>query len=355
MPSTNPSVVLKLKQELAFEDRPIPEIKDPHFVRVEIKAIGLCGSDYHYYHDGELGPFKVEKPMVLGHESSGVIEAVGSAVTSVKVGDRVAVEPGYPDRYDPNTMRGKYNLDPNIVFAATPPHDGTLARYFVVPEDFVYKLPDHVSFEEGALCEPLAVAIHANKLGETTFGSQVYIFGAGPIGLMIASAAKAYGATEILVIDIVQDKLDLAKKVGATHVYNLGDDRGVPFQEVVKKLHSTYFVPNTVFEATGAEVCILTGVAATGNAGVYVQVGMQGLVCKFPIGTIGVTECVVKGSFRYNYGDYIDAVKMVSLGLIKSDVFITHRYKFKESVEAYKFAGTGKAVKIMIEGPTEED
>ncbi|GMM35353.1 L-iditol 2-dehydrogenase [Saccharomycopsis crataegensis] len=356
MPSVNPSVVLRKKHDIVYEDRPVPKLQDPHFVRIAIKKTGICGSDVHYVQHGETGPFVVKSPMVLGHESSGVIVEVGSAVTNVKVGDRVAVEPGYPSRYSKETMRGLYNLCPHMAFAATPPYDGTLARYFTVPEDFVYPLPDTVSFEDGALCEPLAVAVHANKLGNTTFGSSVYVFGAGPIGLLITATAKAYGATDILVIDLFDDKLEMAKKLGATAVYNSSNDKGVAPAEIVKKLHQTYFVPQVVLEATGAPPCIQVGVAATGNAGTYVQVGMSGNeVNGFPIGAIGVTEAVVKGSFRYNFGDYEDAVKLLANGKVDGSLLITHRFTFKEAIKAYDFAATGKAIKIMIDGPTDED
>ncbi len=354
--NNNPSFVLRKKQDMVFEDRPVPEISDPHFVKVAIKKTGICGSDIHYARDGELGPFVVNSPMVLGHESSGVIAEVGAAVSKVKVGDRVAVEPGYPSRYSTETMRGKYNLCPDMKFAATPPYDGTLCRYFLVPEDFVTVLPEHVSFEEGALAEPLAVAVHANKLAQTTFGSQVYVFGAGPVGLLIVATAKAYGATDILVIDLFEDKLELAKQMGATATYNSKDDKNVPLQAQVNKLHETFFVPDTVLEASGAEPCMRVGVAATGNAGTYVQVGMgKNEIDKFPIGAIGTTEAVIKGSFRYNYGDYRDAVKLLASGKVDAKLLVTHRFTFKQAKEAYELSGSGKGIKVMIDGPTDED
>ncbi|CAI4718600.1 ALS_1a_G0044760.mRNA.1.CDS.1 [Saccharomyces cerevisiae] len=182
-PVSNPAVVLEKVGDIAIEQRPIPTIKDPHYVKLAIKATGICGSDIHYYRSGGIGKYILKAPMVLGHESSGQVVEVGDAVTRVKVGDRVAIEPGVPSRYSDETKEGRYNLCPHMAFAATPPIDGTLVKYYLSPEDFLVKLPEGVSYEEGACVEPLSVGVHSNKLAGVRFGTKVVVFGAGPVGL----------------------------------------------------------------------------------------------------------------------------------------------------------------------------
>ncbi|KXS93318.1 hypothetical protein AC579_7162, partial [Pseudocercospora musae] len=159
MGQENLSFVLDKAGSVRYEDRPVPKLKSSYDVIVNVKYTGICGSDVHYWVHGEIGHFVVKSPMVLGHESSGIVSEVGDGVTTVKKGDRVAMEPGIPCRRCVNCKSGKYNLCPEMAFAATPPFDGTLAKYYCLPEDFCYKLPQHISLEEGALLEPLSVGV----------------------------------------------------------------------------------------------------------------------------------------------------------------------------------------------------
>lgn len=350
----NPAFFLRKAHDVVFANHDVEPLAE-YGVRVEPKRTGLCGSDLHYYEQGRNGPKIVQAPMILGHESAGVVAAVGPKVTSVKVGDRVAIEPVKPSRHSKETLSGNYHLCPDMKFAASPPGHGTLARYFQVEEDFVHKLPKHVSLEEGAICEPLAVAVHANKLGNTTFNSTIFVFGAGPVGLLVASTARAFGASKVLVIDLVEDKLELAKKLGATHVHNSGNDRGKSEEDIVEYLTTNFFHPDIVFDATAVKPCIRLGMMSVRTGGTYVQVGMGMLDMNIPLGAIGRKEATVKGSFRYGFNDYRDAVELVSSGKVPAKEIITHRFAFKDAEKAYQLAGAGKAVKIMIDGPTEDD
>jgi len=153
-------------------------------VLLAMDSVGICGSDVHYLAHGRIGDFVLTKPMIIGHESAGVVAKLGKKVTTLKVGDRVAIEPGVPCRKCDHCKQGKYNLCPGMVFCATPPYDGNLTRYYKHAADFCFKLPDHVTMEEGALLEPLSVGVHACKRAEVTLGSKVLILGAGPIGLV---------------------------------------------------------------------------------------------------------------------------------------------------------------------------
>lgn len=360
---SNPSLVLNKIDDITFETYESPVISDPHDVLVEVKKTGICGSDIHYYAHGKIGEFVLTKPMVLGHESAGVVAAVGPGVTSLKVGDKVAIEPGVPSRLSDEYKSGHYNLCPHMVFAATPNSNegepnppGTLCKFFKSPEDFLVKLPDHVSLELGALVEPLTVGVHASRLGKVTFGDHVAVFGAGPVGLLAAAVARKFGAASVTVIDVFDNKLQMAKDIGAaTHTFNSKASK-TPFSEVLPAGHR----PNVVLECTGAEVCIQQGVLALRSGGRFVQVGNAGGYVKFPITEFATKELTLYGSFRYGYGDYKTSVDILDenykngkeSALIDFEALITHRFTFKDAIKAYDLVRSGAgAVKCIIDGP----
>lgn len=196
------SFILNKPYDVTFAERPKPAIESPHDVLLAINYTGICGSDVHYWAEGRIGSYILKDPMVLGHESAGTVVSVGPKVKTLKVGDRVALEPGYPCRRCDPCLSGHYNLCPEMHFAATPPHDGTLAGFYSTPEDFCYKLPEHVSSQEGALVEPLAVAVHIVKQAKIKPGQSVVVMGAGPVGLLCCAVVKAYGASKIVSVDI---------------------------------------------------------------------------------------------------------------------------------------------------------
>lgn len=211
--------------------------------------------------------------MVLGHESSGIISAVGDGVKSLKVGDRVAMEPGVPCRRCVRCKSGTYNLCPDMQFAATPPFDGTLAKYYSLPEDFCYKLPESVSLEEGALVEPLAVAVHVvARQAVVTPGSSVVVFGSGPVGLLCCAVAKAFGATKIVAVDINEERLAFAAKYAATRT--IVSQRESATDAAARIIESCDLGPGAdfVIDASGAESCIQTSIHVVRIGGTYVQV-----------------------------------------------------------------------------------
>lgn len=360
----NPSLVLNKIDDISFEEFDAPEITQPNEVLVEVKKTGICGSDIHYYAHGKIGDFVLTKPMVLGHESSGVVVAVGKSVTSVQPGDKVAIEPGIPSRLSDEYKSGHYNLCPHMVFAATPnstegePNPpGTLCKYFKSPEDFLVKLPPHVSLEMGALVEPLSVGVHASKLASVKFGDRVVVFGAGPVGLLAAAVARKFGAAGVLVVDIFDSKLQLAKDIGAaTHTFNSKTGGGA--KELVEAFDGQ--APNVVLECTGAPPCIQLGVLALKQGGRFVQVGNAGAYVQFPITEFATKELTLFGSFRYGFNDYKTSVTILDenykngkeKALIDFEALITHRFKFTDAIKAYDLvrAGSG-AVKCIIDGP----
>ncbi|KAL2675622.1 hypothetical protein Neosp_011812 [[Neocosmospora] mangrovei] len=352
--ASNLSFVLNKPGDVTFEERPKPTLEDPHDVLVAINYTGICGSDVHYWVHGSIGKFVVTDPMVLGHESAGTIVEVGEKVKTLKVGDRVALEPGYPCRRCTNCLAGKYNLCPDMVFAATPPYHGTLTGYWRAPADFCFKLPENVSQQEGALIEPLAVGVHIVKQANVKPGDSVVVMGAGPVGLLCAAVARAYGASKIVSVDIVQSKLDFAKDFAATHTY--ASQRVSP-EENAKNILELAGLPDgadVVIDASGAEPSIQASIHVLKVGGSYVQGGMGKSDITFPIMAMCIKEATVSGSFRYGPGDYPLAIELVATGKVDVKKLVTGIVEFKEAEEAFKKVKEGEAIKVLIKGPNEE-
>ena len=210
--------------------------------------------------------------MVLGHESAGIVHAVGDKVKTLKVGDEVAMEPGVPCRRCVRCKDGKYNLCPDMAFAATPPYDGTLARYYTLPEDYCYKLPENMSMEEGALIEPTAVAVHITRQASIKPGDSVVVFGAGPVGLLCCAVAKAYGAKKIVTVDINDERLNFALKYAANASFKSARVSAQENAENLVKECELGMGADVIIDASGAEPCIQTAIHALRMGGTYVQV-----------------------------------------------------------------------------------
>lgn len=308
----------------------------------------------HYWVHGAIGHFVVKEPMVLGHESAGTIIEVGSDVDNLKPGDRVALEPGYGCRRCGNCRAGKYNLCPKMIFAATPPYHGTLTGLWAAPADYCYKLPDNVSLQEGAMIEPLAVAVHIVKQAVVKPGQSVVIMGAGPVGLLCAAVAKSYGASKILSVDIIQSKLDMAKEFAATHTYV--SQRIAPEEnaKAIKDLLSLPDGADVVIDASGAEPSIQTSLHVVRMGGTYVQGGMGKSDITFPIMALCLKEVTAKGSFRYGPGDYELAVDLVATGKVDVKRLISDVVPFKQAEEAFSKVKQGEVIKVLIAGPNEK-
>ncbi|KAF2112190.1 chaperonin 10-like protein [Lophiotrema nucula] len=350
----NPSFVLEKQGKVSYEDRPIPEFKSPYDVLVKPRWTGICGSDVHYWVHGRIGPFVVESPMVLGHESAGIVTKIGDKVTSLKVGDEVAMEPGVPCRRCVRCKEGKYNLCADMAFAATPPYDGTLARYYSLPEDYCYKLPKGMSMEEGALIEPTAVAVHITRQAAIKPGDSVVVFGAGPVGLLCCAVAKAYGAKKIVTVDINEERVQFALKYAATTSFI---SQRVSAEENGANLIKDADLglgADVIIDATGAEPCIQTAIHALRLGGTYVQGGMGKPDITFPIMTMCTKELNIKGSFRYGAGDYQTAVDLVAGGRISVKELITGKVSFDDAESAFTDVKAGKGIKILIEGPKDD-
>ncbi|XP_055332429.1 sorbitol dehydrogenase-like [Paramacrobiotus metropolitanus] len=344
-PDTNLSAVLQSVKNLRLEEMPIPQ-PGPHQVQIAIQKVGICGSDVHFWQRGYIGDYVVKAPLVLGHETSGIISAVGEGVTHLKKGDRVAIEPGVPCRRCDYNKEGRYNLCSHVTFCATPPWHGTLARYYVHDADFCYKLPDHVSLEEGALCEPLSVAVHACRRAGIVIGYNVLVCGAGPIGLVNMLSARAMGASKVVITDVSEERLKFAKELGADHTINVtGKDPKAVAALVAECLGRQ---PDCAIECSGAETSQALAIYSTKSGGCVVLVGMGTLENKLPIMDALCREVDIRGSFRY-LNCYPTALEMVASGRVNVKPLITHRYALEQALEAFETARIGAGIKVMID------
>jgi D-xylulose reductase len=352
--ASNLSFILNKPHDVSYADRPVPALEGPHDVLVAVNYTGICGSDVHYWQHGAIGHFVVREPMVLGHESAGTVVEVGSAVSTLRAGDRVALEPGYPCRRCGPCLAGRYNLCPDMRFAATPPYHGTLTGFWTAPADFCYKLPDAVSLQEGALVEPLAVAVHIVRQAAVTPGQSVVVMGAGPVGLLCAAVAGAFGATKVVSVDIVESKLEFARGFCSTHTYA---SRRVPAEENAASIRELAGLPDgadVVIDASGAEPSIQTSLHVVRMGGTYVQGGMGKPDINFPIMAMCLKEVTAKGSFRYGSGDYKLAVELVASGKVDVKKLISGTVPFDQAEEAFKKVKEGEVIKMLIAGPNEK-
>jgi D-xylulose reductase len=333
------------KGKISLRDFIINEELGPSDVRIAPCSVGICGSDIHYYLDGEIGSFIVNKPMILGHEASGRIIETGYDVKNIKVGDRVCIEPGIPDWSGKPSKLGLYNLDPGIVFWATPPWHGCLRENVVMPESLVYKLPDHISFEEGAMVEPLAVGVHAATKAGIKPGDVALVLGAGTIGWVTALAALASGCSRVVITDVKQDRLAVAEKYRAITPVCVADGA---LADTVEKITDGWGC-NVVFETTGSGKVYEDVADFICPGGTFVIIGTPHGNAGVNIGALQVKEATIKTIFRYA-NVYDRALALLSSSTIDVKPLITNRFSFDESVEAFEFAAALPAgsIKTMI-------
>jgi L-iditol 2-dehydrogenase len=328
----NRAAVLHGVGDLRIDDVPMPA-PGPHDVVVQIHSVGVCGSDVHYYEHGRIGDFVVDQPLILGHESAGVVVALGEKATRHEIGERVALEPGVPDGTCEQCRAGRYNLCPNVRFFATPPIHGAFATYVAINEQYAYALPDSISFDAGALLEPLSVGIWANRKAGTTIGSRVLVTGAGPIGILAALVAKAAGAGWVGVVDVNPDRLRQAK--------DLGVDEAIDGRDQTSLKERT---PDVLIECSGVAPVVHSGILALAPAGHAVLVGMGAESDQsLPVATIQARELVVTGTFRYA-NTYPEAIALAASGRVPLDRLVGARLPLEEAEKALRMGHTDPAV-----------
>ena len=331
--------------KMGFEERDIPTPKADE-VLVKLDYVGICGSDLHYYETGAIGDYVVEPPFVLGREPGGVVVEVGEDVTHLKVGDRVALEPGKTCGHCEFCKEGKYNLCPDVVFFATPPVDGVFQEYVAHEADLCFKLPENVSTMEGALIEPLAVGMHAAILGEARLGKSIVILGAGTIGLMVLQACKSLGATDITVVDVMDKRLDLAKELGASRTINGAKEDTVALLRS-EELFGDHGV-ELVFECAGSTFTANQAVQIVARGGKIMMVGTQSK--PVPIDFLKINrEVTIQTSFRY-CNNYPQTIEAIASGKFNVKDMVTHVYDYKDVQQAFMDAIDPEKKTDMVKG-----
>ncbi|WP_102143301.1 NAD(P)-dependent alcohol dehydrogenase [Mycobacterium hubeiense] len=328
------AAVLTEPGRIELQQRPIhtPRAGD---VLIRVSSVGVCGSDTHYYREGRIGSFVVEKPLVLGHEAAGTIVGVGDAVDPDRIGQRVSIEPQRPDPDSDETRRGLYNLCPHMEFYATPPIDGALCDYVTIGAAFAHPVPDTMSDDAAALCEPLSVGIAAVRKAGIDGGATVLIAGAGPIGIVIAQLARAYGATEIVVSDPSEPRREQALAFGATTVLD-------PLSQPIGDLGVDCFI-----DASGAQAAVVAGIGAVRPAGRIVLVGSGAESMELPTQLIQNRELVLTGVFRYA-NTWPTAIALVESGRVDLDAMVTTHFPLEKTAEALDSDRTPGSIKTVV-------
>lgn len=328
------AAVLVEPGRIEMQERPVPTPAADD-VLIRVSSVGVCGSDTHYYRHGRIGSFVVEAPLVLGHEAAGTIVDVGASVDRSRIGQRVSIEPQRPDPDTEETRRGLYNLCPHMRFYATPPVDGALCDYVTIGAAFAHPVPDTMSDDAAALCEPLSVGIAAIRKTGIDGGGRVLITGAGPIGIALTQVARAFGATDIVVSDPDEHRREQVLGFGATRVLD-------PTVEPIGDLNLDAFV-----DASGAPSAVADGIRAVRPAGRVVLVGSGAETMNLPTQLIQNRELVLTGVFRYA-NTWPTAIALVESGRVDLDAMVTAHFPLEKAAEALDSDRTPGSVKSVV-------
>ena len=338
------ALVLEKREQISIRDVILEEKVGPKEVKIALHTVGVCGSDIHYYTNGSIGQFVVEKPMILGHEASGTVIEVGEGVSHLALGDRVCMEPGIPDPMSKASLLGMYNLDPNVVFWATPPVHGVTRETVVHPAAFTFKIPESVSYGEAAMVEPLAVGMHAANKARVRPGDFAVVTGAGTIGMVTALAALSAGCSRVLVTDVQDARLDIIGKYPSIETVNVAkQDARARILELTDGWGA-----NLVFEASGSPGAISQVFDLLCPGGCVVLIGIPIEPISLDVPGAQVKEARVESVFRYA-NVYPRALDLLQSGAIDLAPLITETFSFAESVEAYNYAVKPKATSVKIQ------
>ncbi|KAF1808650.1 GroES-like protein [Eremomyces bilateralis CBS 781.70] len=323
----------------------------PGEVTIAVKSTGICGSDIHFWHAGCIGPMIVTDKHILGHESAGEILAVHPSVTNLKPGDRVAIEPNIPCFNCEPCLTGRYNGCENVEFLSTPPVPGLLRRYVNHPAQWCHKLPESLDWEDGALLEPLSVAVAGVKRAGVALGDVVLVCGAGPIGLVTAACVKAAGAAPVLITDIDESRLEFAQKAvpGVRTLLVKRGETPEDFAGRVKQLAGGQEIA-LAMECTGVESSVAGAIQAVKFGGKVFVIGVGKSEMTMPFMRCSTRE--VDLQFQYRYANtWPTAIRLLENGVIDLKMLVTHRFKLEEAEKAFHTASDVKsgAIKVMIQ------
>ena len=331
--------------ETELVEKDIPGIKDDE-VLVKVEYVGVCGSDLHYYEQGRIGDVRVQFPFILGHEAAGEVVKLGKNVTHLKIGDKVALEPGKTCGHCEFCKTGRYNLCPEVEFFATPPYDGVFQEYAAHRADLCFKLPENVSTMEGALIEPLAVGFHASNQGGAHLGQTAVVMGAGCIGLVTMMALRAEGVDKIYVVDVIEKRLQKAKELGATEVINGKEKDAV--EEVLRLTGGAG--SDLVLETAGTDITANQAVRMAKKGSTIVMVGYSASgEITLPMSLALDKELCFKTVFRYRH-IYPMAIEAVASGKVDIKGIVTNVFELDEIADGLEQCVKNKAeiVKAVI-------
>ncbi len=336
----NRAAVLYEPLVVRIEEREAPS-PGPRDVLVQVSAVGVCGSDVHFFEHGHIGDVIVESPMILGHEASGVVVSLGSDVRNRVIGERVSLEPGVPCSVCAQCRSGFYNLCPDVVFFGTPPVDGAFAQYVTINEEFAYPVPDSVSDLAAALIEPFSVGLWAVKNARVAPGDRVLVTGAGPVGVLSALAAKIAGASSVTITDVNVHRLAVAASHGIDRTIDVSK---VSLAEIGEKF-------DVLIECSGVPEVARQGIRSLRPRGVAILVGLAADGnYELPVGFIQNREIEIRGTYRYA-NTYPKALRLVEAEMVDLDSLVTDEFSLDQSADALQASRTDPAAMKVVVRP----
>ncbi len=334
LPPTMAACFLLEKGRLELRDLPTPTAQDNQ-VLVRVASVGICGSDLHFFREGRVGIEVISSPLVLGHECSGTIVAVGAGVDANRIGSRVSLEPQHPCRHCRECKKGLYNLCPEVQFFGAPPTGGALSEYVLLDSDFAHSIDDRISDDAAALIEPFSIGISAVRKGKMRGGDRVLIAGAGPIGVLAMLAAKACGAGQVVMTDPFAERREMAIDAGAAAAFHPA--------ELDQQLRFDLFI-----DCSGNEGAVLAGMAALVAGGTAVLVGVGADVLGIDPDLIRRREITVTGVFR-SANCWPDIIELLKSGVVNLDALVSKRFALKDFAAAFGAAGSPHVMKIIVD------
>lgn len=344
MTHINPAIVIHSARDLRIEDRPLPK-PDLGEVLIELQTGGICGSDLHYYKDGGFGPIKLREPMVLGHEVSGRVAALGPDIDGFDVGQLAAVSPSRPCQTCTYCLHGQHNHCLNMRFygSAMPfPHIQGAFQKWLVADATQCVIAEGLTPAQAAMAEPLAVCLHACSQAGDLSGQTVLVTGCGPIGCLSILAARQAGAAHIIATDLSNFTLGLAQKCGANETLNTHENPESLAQYQIEKGQIDVHL-----ECSGSESAFTTGVACLRPRGTLVQLGLGGDMT-VPMQALTAKEITLRGSFRF-HPEFAAAVELMQTGMINVDPLVTHQFDVSQAQAAFEIASDrSQAMKVQL-------
>ncbi|CAJ2509495.1 Uu.00g145210.m01.CDS01 [Anthostomella pinea] len=347
----NPSLQVTEDHNIKMVDAPIQEPGKGE-VTLQIKCSGICGSDMHLWKSGRIGSLEVKGDCILGHEAAGIVLKCGEGVTDLKPGDRVGVEPQVPCERCFLCREGRYNLCEDVEFSGIWPDAGTIQRYKVHPAKWLYKIPNHLSYSEGALLEPLSVILHGISGAGVRLGRPALICGAGPIGLVALAAARASGAHPLVITDIDPRRLEFAKDfVPRCETYQVSTKLSAEENaRQIRKLYGDdeYSAPVSVIECTGVESSVCTAAFTVRRGGTVMVIGVgRPVMNNIPFMHLSLAEINLKFINRYR-DTWPAAIQCLSGGILDLNKLVTHRFPLEEALDAFELCADVKSLSIKV-------